>query len=209
MWIWDGTDRQEDDFEAAFAEVIRRSMISSNPQITADMRSFVAGFSVALTGRPSDELNAPEPLIQGGFTPSDGERDLMCESVQRSGRDLIHICFRSHGPYTPTGLIVVVFNDGNRIRLHSRCGIVFENEDSLLGLWGVEDEPDQNCHFIFRRGKKLLRKNGHRTEIGSSKMLQAASRVEDLIQSGAIGDVESEPLKFFHQGLKIRVHTSP
>ena len=96
-------------------------------------------------------------------------------------------------------MIVVGFNDGNRIRLHSRCGIIFENEDSLPGRWGGEDETDQQCHFVLQRGKKLLRKNGHRTEIGSPETLQAASRVEDSIQSGAIGDVESEPLKFFLQ----------
>ena len=64
---------------------------------------------------------------------------------------------------------------------------------------GGEDETDQQCHFVLQRGKKLLRKNGHRTEIGSPETLQAASRVEDSIQSGAIGDVESEPLKFFLQ----------
>lgn len=37
MWIWDGTDRQEGDGEAAFADLVRRALISRDPQLTAQM----------------------------------------------------------------------------------------------------------------------------------------------------------------------------
>lgn len=107
MWIWDGTDREEGGAEAALEDVFRRALISEDPEITASMRAYVAAFSLVLTNSKSSALAAPEPLIQGGFTPSDDERNLMCEMAQRDGRDLVHICFRTFGPFTPTGLIVV------------------------------------------------------------------------------------------------------
>lgn len=78
-----------------------------------------------LTNRQSHALAAPEPLIQGGFTPSDHERDLICDTVLREGRDIVHICIRTVEPFTPTGLIVVAYRDGDAVRLHSRTSLIW------------------------------------------------------------------------------------
>lgn len=199
MFIWDGTDRQENDLEAAFADMIRRAMISDHPNLTAAIRSYVAAIAMELTGSRSGDLAAPEPLIQGGFTPSDEERAVMCESVMETGRDLVHICFRTVEPYTPTGLIVVVFRDGDRVRLHSRCSTVWVAKDRCVRLYGFEDETDQSCQFVFQRGKKLRWVDGHDAAFDSPELLEAASRIEQRIETGAIGNAGNEPLKFYHQ----------
>lgn len=199
MWIWDGTDRQEGDGEAAFADAIRRVFISTNAVLTTQMQKFVAAHSIVLTNRKSSDLITPEPLIQGGFTPSDGERDLMCKTVSREGRDIVHICFRTQEPFTPTGLIVVAYRDGDTVRLHSRTSLVWVAKDRCVRLHGVEDEPDLNCHFTFRAGEKLRRGDGFPTPASSGELRQAAERVEDVIARGVLGDVRDEPLVFYYR----------
>ncbi|MBN8816544.1 MAG: hypothetical protein J0J06_13980 [Sphingomonas sp.] len=196
MWLWDGTDWQESNGEAAFADAVRRAFISANPVLTTQMQKFVAAISIALTNRKSSDLIAPEPFIEGGFTPSDDERDLICETVRRDGRDIVHICFRTREPFTPTGLIVVAYRDGDTVRLHSRTSLVWVAKDRCVRLYGVEDEPDLNCHFTFRPGVKLRRGDGFPTPAGSDELRQAADRVEALITRGVLGDVRDEPLAF-------------
>ena len=199
MWIWDGTNREEGDGEAAFADAVRRALIGSNPQIIASMKTFTAAFAFALTSRKGSALVAPEPIIQGGFTPSDDERDAMCSTVQRGGRDLIHVCFRTVEPFTPTGLIVVVYRDVNRVRLHSRTSLIWVAKDKCCRIYGVEDESDLKCHFLFQPGAKLLRHDDFPTPAGSLEMKLASEHVEDLIRRGAIGDARDEQLVFNHQ----------
>jgi hypothetical protein len=194
MWIWDGTDREEGDGEAAFADAVRRVLITGNEEIIANMRTFVAAFWLVLTNRRSSTLTAPEPIIQGGFTPSDDERELMCESVRRDGRDLIHICFRTVEPYTPTGLIVVVYRDGDHVRLHSRTSLIWVARDRCVRIYGVEDESDVNCHFVMRPGARMVRHDGFPTPAGSLEMRLAAEHVERLIARGAVGDAVNERL---------------
>lgn len=196
MFIWDGTGRTEGDIEAAFADVVRRMLISNNPHLTLKMQTFVAAISMALTGSRSCELGDPEPFIQGGFTPSEFDREEMCDKVRQSGRDIVHICFHTLDPYVPTGLIVVVFRDDDRIRLHSRCSIVWVEDESRVVLYGVEDDSDEQCHFVYQPGEKLRWVIGHKVEFNSEVLLQAASRVEELIKAGAVGDATNEPMEF-------------
>ncbi|CAN5599712.1 hypothetical protein BH10PSE14_BH10PSE14_35310 [soil metagenome] len=199
MWIWDGTDREEGDGQAAFADLVRRALISSDPELTAHMRTYVAAFSLGLTNRKGSALATPEPLIQGGFTPSDDERSQMCEMARRDGRDLVHICFRTVEPFTPTGLIVIVYLDGDTVRLHSRTSLIWVATEECIRLYGVEDEPDLNCHFVFRAGEKISRRDGFPSPAGSPELKQAAARIEALIARGAIGDVGDERLAFYHE----------
>ncbi|MEO9131297.1 MAG: hypothetical protein ABI240_08825 [Sphingomonas sp.] len=198
MWIWDGTDREEGDGQAAFADVVRRALIGKDPELTAHMRTYVAAFSLVLTNSKASALAAPEPLIQGGFTPSDDERSKMCEMALRDGRDLVHICFRTVSPFTPTGLIVVAYFDGDTVRLHSRTSLIWVAKDKCVRLDGVEDEPDLNCHFVFRPGEKITRGDGFPTPAGSAELKQAADRVENLIACGGFGDVGDERLTLYH-----------
>lgn len=196
MFIWDGTDRSEDDVDAAIVDAVRRMLISSNPQLTMEMRAFVAAISMTLTGRRSSELREPEPFIQGGFTPSEFDRNEMCDQVRQSGRDIVHICFHTLDPYVPTGLIVVIFREDDRIRLHSRCSIVWVDDKRRVILHGVEDATDEQCHFVYHPGEKLRPVSGHMVEFDSEPLLQAASRVQALIRAGTVGDVADEPLEF-------------
>lgn len=194
MWIWDGTNREEGDGEGAFADAVRRAFIGSNPQIIASMKTFTAAFALALTNRKGSALVAPEPIIQGGFTPSDDERDAMCSMVQRRGRDLIHVCFRTVEPFTPTGLMVVVYRDGDHIRLHSRTSVIWVAKERCVRIYGVEDESDLNCHFVLRPGVKMTRRNGFPTPAGSPEMKLAAEHVEQLIRRGEVGETSGERL---------------
>jgi hypothetical protein len=196
MWIWDGTDRREDDEEAAFADRIRRAMISSNPSHHTLMRAYVAAISLELTGRHSTQLTAPEPLIQGGFTPCEQEREEMCKIVERTGRDLVHICFLADVPCRPTGMMVVVYHNGHSVRLHSRSSIVGSNNTGGVRLLGVEDKSDTVWSFAYRRGRKLTRKRASMDEASRDAMLLASSRVFELAETGATGNAANEPLKF-------------
>ena len=202
MYIWDGTDRQEGDVEAAFADMVRRTFINRNPRMLSSMKRYVAGCSLALTGRTSAALCAPEPVVQGGFTPSDDERAAMCRAVYASGRDVIHICFRTVEPLVPTGLIVVVYHDGDRVRLHSRTSLVWIDNEQRVGLYGVEDENDQYCHFILRQGCKMKRGDGIATRDGLVDLVEVeltpktsrryrviCNRHADRLSSGAISRV--------------------
>jgi hypothetical protein len=199
MWIWDGTDRREDDVEAAFADAIRRAFISGNHALTAQMKTYVAGFALALTDRTGSALVAPEPLIQGGFTPSHDERTLLCDMARTSGRDIVHICFRTVEPVTPTGLITVAWHDGEQIRLHSRTSLVWVDKDARVSLYGVEDARDMPCHFMLRAGKKMVRGEGLPTPAETREMRLAGAHVEKLIARGATDGASSERLMFFHQ----------
>ena len=200
MYIWDGTDRQEGDVEAAFADMVRRTFINRNPRMLSSMKRYVAGCSLALTGRTSAALCAPEPVVQGGFTPSDDERAAMCRAVYASGRDVIHICFRTVEPLVPTGLIVVVYHDGDRVRLHSRTSLVWIDNEQRVGLYGVEDENDQYCHFILRQGRKMKRADGIPTRAEPREMRCAADHLEQLVARGAANDVRDEHFVCFHDG---------
>lgn len=199
MWIWDGTDRQEGDAEAALVDMFKRALISNDPAQQMKMRSYVAGISLALTKSRSSELVAPEPLIQGGFTPSDDERHEMCQEVQRTGRDLIHICFYTNGSCVPTGLMNIIFNDERCIRLHSRCSLAWSQKAKGIVFWGVEDEPDTTWAFTYRPGAKLRRRAISINDVRDDALIKAGSQVTKLVESNAIGNFAQEPLRFYHQ----------
>ena len=163
------------------------------------MQKFVAAFSIVLTNRKSSDLAAPEPRIQGGFGPTNDERGLLSETVRRDKRDIVHICSRTREPFTSTGLIVVAYRDGDTVRLHSRTSLIWNAEEQCVRLYGVEDEPDLNCHFTFRAGQKLERGDGFPTPAGSDELRQAAGRVEHLIARSVLGDLRDEPRVFYHR----------
>ena len=194
MWIWDGTDREDGYGQAAFADPVRRGLIAKNSELTAHMRTYGSAFALALTNSKSSALAAPEPLIQGGFAPSDDEGSQMCEMARRDGRDLVHIFFRTVEPFTPTGLIVIAYLDGDTVRLHSRTSLICVATDECIRLYGVEDEPDLNCHFVFRVGEKISRIDGFPSPAESSEMKKAAARIETRIARRALGDVSDERL---------------
>ena len=199
MWIWDGTDREEGDAEAALVDTFKRALMSKDPAQQMRMRSYVAGISLALTKSRSSELVAPAPLIQGGFTPSDDERHEMCQEAKRTGRDLIHICFYTDGSCVPTGLMNIIYNDEGCIRLHSRSSLAWSQKAKGIVLWGVEDERDTTWVFFYRPGAKLRRREISINDIHQEALIKAGSQVTKLIENNAIGNVAQEPLRFYHQ----------
>lgn len=197
MFVWDGTDRDENDFEAAFAEKVRRQWIVRNDVVKRSMQAYVAAFSLVLFGRKSDELAKPEPLLQGGFTPDDFERHAMCDLAESLGRDIIHINFRSVAPYTPTGLITMIFLEDGKAIPHSRSFATADSDVAGARLYAVEDERDLLCLFVFEVGGKSSRLIGKTPPQDQASLLRVAARVEEAISSGAVGDTRTESLAFF------------
>ena len=138
-------------------EMIRRAMLADNPAFTAAIKRVSAAAALLIAGRPGRELQAPEPLVQVGFEPDENEMNVLVSRAKDWGRDLIHISCHADGVGGPIGMLAVVYLENGRARAHRRCCLLSGTSSSEVLLSGFSDVEDEQCHFIVKPGKKMVR----------------------------------------------------
>ena len=187
--------------ERSFEDIIRRALYADDPTVSATMKRVSAAAAILIAGRPGRELDAPEPAVQVGFEPDQQEMDGLVERAQKLQRDLIHVSCHMDGVGGPTGMIATVFFENGIARPHRRGGLLCAPGSSDVSLAGVSDVEDEPCHFVLRRGRKMVRVAGYPVDDVLAGMLRAGEKWIALSKSSTLGDQRGERL-WIHRRLE-------
>lgn len=177
--------------------LLQRMAATANPAAVSMMKRYAAAATMLIAGKRGHDMKAPEPYVQVGFEPDEPEMEVIVHAAQRDRRDLIHISCHSTGAGLPTGMIAIVFFDGDRAWSHRRAGLLCEPNSTRVILSGVSDEEDEKCHFLMSPGRKMTRVVGHPVDDIALGMRNAAKLWHELAQSPELGNCDDEVLTMY------------
>lgn len=180
-----------------FKRLLQRMAATANPAAVSIMKRYAAAATMLIAGKRGRDMKAPEPYVQVGFEPNEQEMEVIVHAAQRDRRDLIHISCYPNGSGRPTGMIAVVFFDGDRAWSHRRAGLLYEPNSTEVILSGVSDDEDEKCHFLMSAGQKMTRVVGHPVDDIALGMRRAAKLWNELAQSPQLGNCDDEVLKMY------------
>jgi hypothetical protein len=177
--------------------LLQRMAVTANPTTVSVMKRYAAAATMLIAGKRGHDMTAPEPYVQVGFEPDEQEMELIVYAAERNRRDLVHISCHPTNAGLPTGMISVVFFDGDRAWSHRRAGLLCEPKSKRVILSGVSDDEDENCHFVMSAGRKMTRVVGHPVRDIARGMHRAGKLWHKLARSPQLGNCDDEILTMY------------
>lgn len=171
------------------AEVRHRlqELTADDPAAISSMARHCAALSILLTGGRGRELAPPEPNIHSGFVLCAEERDIFMAAAARMRRDAIHIAFDVDDAAGPPRAIGLFRIEGEMIVCYAGLAIWKPAGPGRAVLVAIDHQ--ERCHFVFRRGRPLVRIEGAPAGNLEAGLRRGWRALEELAASDELRDV--------------------